>query len=295
MASIPYRNFERALLELTTDVVIAKYVGYNILEIELIEYEFIVLDRVLGSATDSIFVYEHSNLLTTIVLVDSDGEVVGELVDDSEPEVLPLNPGSVYLLPLIRISTVYARRAHDDLFWFSSQIAIDLNNIANSTMSFGPLFEHSTGFDFNVDATQEQIISYVYELTKNNPPGRSIIRSPHIEDIVNESPNVVVVEIGEPRFLASELEHGGGSDIDVATDSYYAKVVQVLKGSLGTGDEIEINFFAETVFTGERHIVAIEPFSPGSIWFNFTSRNSLFSINQLNEILTIIEQGASED
>jgi len=284
----PYYNFERALREITTDVVIAQYVGHKILEVELIEYEFVVLGRLLGNATDRIYVYEHYKQVITIV--DSDGEVIEDLLHDPEQDVFPFDPDTEYLLPLRRISTVYARRINENIFWFASRIIIDLNDVTNSTISSGPLSEHSTGFNFNKNATRSKIIWYVYARTRLNPPARDIIRSEAIKDIINESPHIVVIEIGEPRFLASELEHGGGSDISVATDSYYVTVNRILKGSLRVGDEIEIKFFAETVFTGEQHIVAIEPISQGSSWYNLTSRNSLFRLGQFDEIITIIKR-----
>ena len=54
------------------------------------------------------------------------------------------------------------------------------------------------------------------------------------------------------------------------TDIYYATVLQVLQG--------------------EQHIVAVRPIEEGSMWFEFTSRNSLFRMDQLEEILLILDQ-----
>jgi hypothetical protein len=48
-------------------------------------------------------------------------------------------------------------------------------------------------------------------------------------------------------------------------------------------------FFSDTVFQGEQHIVAVERISEGSSSFNFTSRNSLFSMDQLDENMEILD------
>jgi hypothetical protein len=47
-------------------------------------------------------------------------------------------------------------------------------------------------------------------------------------------------------------------------------------------------FGADTVRTGELHIVAVEPLTVGSSTYEFTSKNSLFSMDQLDEIMAII-------
>jgi hypothetical protein len=290
------RTFEEALLELTTDVVVVKYVGHRPFGRHLIEYEFEVLERVLGNVTDRIFVYAHHGAGggTVIVYYSEDDEkkenLNGEHYSDKDlrPKGLIFSPDTEYLLPLYRISNVYATKINEDGFWFSHKTVIDLNNISGSTKDSGRLTERSTGFDFNGDVAREQIISYVRELTKNNPPAKDFIRSEEIEDIINGSANVLVVEIKEPHFLASESNHGGGTDTRAAVDDYFTTVLHVLKGDFNIGDEIEISFFAETVFIGEQHIVAIE--LSGGGWYNLTSRNSLFRMDQLDEIMAIISQ-----
>ena len=51
-----YMTFEEALL-LSSNVVVAQYVGYRNFGDETIEFEFAVLESVLGDSADRIFVY----------------------------------------------------------------------------------------------------------------------------------------------------------------------------------------------------------------------------------------------
>ena len=162
-------------------------------------------------------------------------------------------------------------------------LLINLDDLQRSTMYDESLSLHAT--DLNFDScrlSRRKILSYVREKTANNPPGREHIRSEYIEDIVNGSPYILIVEINEPRSLST-----GGSDW-METDIYYCTVIQSLKGDLEIGFEFRGIFFANTVFTGEQHIYATEQLEDGSILFILTSRNSLFRMDQLDEIMEII-------
>jgi hypothetical protein len=63
----------------------------------------------------------------------------------------------------------------------------------------------------------------------------------------------------------------------------------VLKGNLLAGDIINITFFGDTVAIGEKHIVTtsviceIDP-----IWHQFSTRDALFSLNDLETIIDIL-------
>ena len=286
--STAYRTFENALRHLTTDVVIAQYVGHSFVGTILIEYEFIVLDRIVGNATDRIFVLQRYD--RPRAFIEEDGMLFASLDYDYIPAVMSLNSDTEYLLALFGRNLVYNTRINEDVFGFGHEIVIDLNDISNSTMDSGLISEHSTGFDFNRDVTREEIISYVYELTKDNPPGRSFIRSNILEEILEGASNVLVVEITDPISLARDFDLDE-SNWKVPTDAYKAKVIQILKGDYYTeiGDEITIIFFAETVFPGEHHLLAVEPVSEGSFNYDLTARTSLFEMEQLEEIMTIIK------
>jgi len=105
------------------------------------------------------------------------------------------------------------------------------------------------------------------------------ITSNNLEDIINGSPNVLLIEI-------NELE--SPTDERMQNDIYYITVVEVLKGDLQVGDLLRIIFFADTVRPGETHIVSVAPVSPYPYFQVFTSRYSLHSMAQRDEIVTII-------
>ena len=96
----------------------------------------------------------------------------------------------------------------------------------------------------------------------------------------------MIVEINEPRRLVSAQVTRDWME----TDIYHATVVRALKGNLDAGLRVDVEFFADTVQTGEQHIVVVERLTRGSTTFIFTSRNSLFRMDQLDEILEIIGQ-----
>lgn len=277
--SVSYRHFtfEEAVTELTTDVVVAQFVRQRQFGENLIEFEFAVTERILGTAADRIFVYEESNLIATVI--GGEREIV------FRPGDMTFNLETEYLLPLIKHSTIYSK-THEDGYLFVSNIAIDLNAPFNSVMYNEPLSQHTNQIDFNNDVSRDRIISYIDELTKNNTPSKNeFIRSDVMNDIISESPYVWVIEINEPFRLSSEQSTTDWMD----TDIYYGTVLQVLKGDTSIGYEFTMIFFADTVKPGEHHIVAIESPREGSTNYRFTSRNSLFNIEKLEEIKLLLE------
>jgi len=187
------------------------------------------------------------------------------------------------MLPLIAIAHPFAN-THDDGFAFIRNIVIDLDSPVRSVMYSESLSQHSENLNFESYVSRAEIVSFVGDLMRDNPPGRNIIRSEAVEDIINESPYILVVEINEPLSLFHEQPITDG----LFTDLYYVTVENLLKGNIDVGREIVIEFPADTVFEGERHTVAVVPIREGSNWFEFTSRNSLFQMDQLNEILQIL-------
>jgi len=279
-ASLDYLTFDDALVQFATDVVIVRYIGSRPFGQNLTEFEFVVIERILGDAAERIFVYSDSNVSTHVSGI---------------PRPVAYRPGDLtfrhetnYMLPLIAINHPHAN-THEDGFRFINNIVIDLDNPLNSIMYSEPLSLHSERLDFNERISRNEIVSHVAELTQYNLPGRSIIRSQVIDDIVIESPFVLTVEINEPIRLSNEQLTTDW----MATDIYYVTIVKVLKGDISVGREIAVIFSANSVFSGEVHTVAIEPIADGSNWFRFTSRNSLFNVNQLDKIMSIIENNLS--
>ncbi|MCL2367852.1 MAG: hypothetical protein FWC72_02555 [Oscillospiraceae bacterium] len=263
-----------------TDMVIAQYVGHRPFGDHTTEFEFLVLDRVVGNAADRIFVYmDH-------MFADIRGGGWGAAYRRG---ALTFSPETEYLLPLIRFRSPYAK-TQDEAFFFINNLVVDLHEPANSVMYGEPLSLHSTGFDFNAPVSRYEIISYVSELTRDiSPPAwePEPIRSTAMEEIIHESPYVLLVEVNEPLRLSSEQAF---TDF-MLTDLYLVTILRVLKGDLNVADserEFMVIFFADTVLPGEQHIVAVVPIEPGSPWFEFTSRDSLFRMDQLDEIMTIL-------
>lgn len=271
-AMIDQRELESLLSEFATDVVIARYVGHRPFG-GLTEFEFVVSEVVVGTAPETIFIYV------------AGGMEIGFLEgyeDVPRPGEFSFSPEVDYLLPLIRIDSAYSI-THQDGFVFIREIIIDLENPSNSTLYGAPLYLHT---DLTLDGSipREDIIAHVYEFTKDNVATMGAIHSDNMEDIITGSPYVLVVEIGQPRRLASEQ---AVTDWGL-TDLYYVTVVESLKGDLEVGDDMVILFHADTVFPGERHIVATRPVVEGYHWHEFTSRHSLFQMEQLDEMMLIL-------
>lgn len=281
-ASFMYMTFEEAVTSFATDVVIAQYVGSRPFGTSLTEFEFIVLDRILGYAADRIFVYADND-----VSVDVFGT---ELSVSYMPGNLMFIHGTTYMLPLIRVSRAHTN-IQDEGFTFIRDIVINLDNPAMSRMYSEDLFSHSSYLDFDTmnfaraDITSF-LVSYVADLTRYNTPSRGIISSSAIETVVYESPYILLIEIGNPLRLSNEQAN---TDL-MATDLFYITIISALKGNVVTTYDTVMIFVADTVSQGERHVVAVEPISKGSSWFQLTSRISLFSAEQTNEVTQILSQ-----
>ena len=269
-----HMTFEEAILD-ATDVVKVQYVGSRPHGRTVTEFEFIVLDRVVGNAADRIFVYAsrgHGSIL------DAEANISFSMDD------LSFSLGTTYLLPLIEVWQPHTT-AHEDGYLFIRNIIINLDDPAQSTMFSQSLFHDAVGLDFSsTTLSSNQVVSYVADITKNNPPSTSYIRSHNIEEIIKGSPYVLIVEINEPFSLNRDRP----SDW-MQTDIYYFTVVRSLKGDIGYIYEFMV-FFADTVRPGEQHIVAVRSLGEGSLSYEFTSRNSLFNMSQLDEIMEILNR-----
>jgi len=278
MFSYEYLTFEEVVLEFATDVVIAQFIGQRPFGNNLTEFEFAVQDRVLGNAADRIFIYAER---THAHVTGTEREVA------FEPGVLSFEAGIDYLLPLIRITSPYANTHEDGFTFIRNFIVINLDAPSDSVMYSEPLALHATGLDFNARTLEsEQILTYVAELTADNSPAIEPIRSELLQDIIHESPYILLVEINEPLRLSRQQ----ATTDWMRTDIYYVTVIQSLKGDYTTSEEGDfvVIFFADTVSPGEQHIVAVRPIDEGNYWHRFTSRNSLFSVDQMNEILSLL-------
>jgi len=256
-----------------TDIVVVEFVEKRSFGQSAMEFEFIVHERVFGDAADRIFVY----------IINDNNRFYAS-------HELSFTVGTQYLLLLDRVVDVYSA-FHQDGFFFLENIIIDLDAPVRSTMNNEPLTQHSTGINFNSrNLTRDAIVSYVGALSQNNTLAREIIWSEDLEKIITGSPYVLTLDIGKPRRLASE----GLLPEIIYTDIYYTTIVEVLYGDKRVGevgDTLRVIFFGDTVFSGERHTVSIEPLLPQDTFFYiFTSPHSLHTEDQLPEILQIIER-----
>jgi hypothetical protein len=97
-----YLSFEQALLR-STDIVIVNYVGQRPFGEHLIEIEFEVIDRILGNAADTIFVYA----------TNTQASVIGG-TSYHQGEV-SFTGGTNYLLALSRLVGAI-NRTHEDAY-----------------------------------------------------------------------------------------------------------------------------------------------------------------------------------
>ena len=274
-ALIIYRTLEETA-ERATDVVIARYVTHRPFGLGTTEFEFVVEEKILGSAADRIFVYMQNNPMTS---------VIGGKPTENE---ISLSTTTRYLLLLERIVSTRAA-THEEGFWALGNLVIDLYNPTMSTMYNEPISQHSSGMDFNSSGlSRDMILSYIRDLTRYNTPSRAPLRSDSIEAIIDGSPYVAIVEVGEPWSLARDAGPPYGM---VPTDIFHTTVVEVLKGDMEVGDVLRVGFPVDAVAQGEQHIIAIEPVSRAPTYFHMlTTRGdrSLFSLSQLEEILSIL-------
>ena len=269
-----YITFEEAISEFATHVVIAEYIGSEQFRNNLMVYEFLVLDHILGETSDRIFVYKPYGWDISVTYNYRD--------IDFGYEDLKFTRNVKYMLPLISINDPYSE-LHKDGFQFIRNIAVNLDNLEGSTMYSEPLVLHSTFLDEELLASPnavDEFMVYIERLVEDIEPEFEVIVSDDMDTIIEESPYVMVVEIGEPFMLAGQYG---------ITDMFYVTVLQSIRGEMPIHSELVITFFANTVYTGEQHIVATVPIDKGSSWHIFSSSNSLFGIEQLEEMLGINE------
>jgi len=273
-ASAGMESFEEIISEFATDIVVVQFVEERPFGNRLMEYEFIVIERIRGNAPDRILIY---------------AEIVPP---DFQPPIpnLEFNTDTEYLLPLIKINSAYAN-THPEGFAFLERIVIDLNNPENSTGYDVSAFQHL--IDVNTTSTEnftvQSMVSHFRNIPDQSSTSFEVIRSENIKDIINGSPFVLVVEIKEMRRPTTINDW-------MSTDFFYCTIIDILKGDESirdVGDNFRILFFADTVQIGERHIVAVVPVDVGSFSHSFTSPHSLFSMAQLDEIVAILEEAGT--
>ncbi|MDR2589503.1 MAG: hypothetical protein LBC71_00705 [Oscillospiraceae bacterium] len=274
--SVIYQDFDETLHS-STDIVMVNYIGHKPFGDNLIEYEFIVIDRILGSAESTIFVYIESN---NVSVIKSGGNIDYNLAETM------FDVGIDYVIVLKRLQGAMLK-THEDGYLLINNLIINMDTPSLSTMYNEPLSRHSTRLNFaSANISENQITQYIKNETVNNIQMEQPIRSDNIVEIIGKSPYIVIINIEEPRRLVNQQVTKDWME----TDIYFVSIERVLKGIIDNAIDIEVSviFLADMVKTGEQYIVAVDRIEESSNTFELTTKNSLFDIRQLDEILTLL-------
>lgn len=291
-AQIDPLTFEEIFL-LSTDVVVAQFVGYRRMGRFTEELEFRVSERILGDAADTIFVYfVHRDVLFYPGIAEPNIELFAHQFEE----------GVNYLLPLFRNMSVVTNR-HDDAYSFiaGNCILINLDNPDQIMVRSENILFHSTELDFSSRGLSGmEVLSYVQQAINDdlefhaeqegvneNAHSPIVIRSNDVSEIVNGSPTIVEIEANQ---LVSTIDNCLFSH-----NIYIVTVTRSLKGSFELGYVFDILVPLNSMSLEGRYIVAIDSnsnrlTSRGYYSYPLTSRNSVFPMEyeqQIGEILGI--------
>ncbi len=253
-ASIIYETFEE-LIETATDVVKGKIIKKEVIG-DSVEYEVEVLERYKGEAVkENIFIKTRNN--------DEDKR---------------FKEGKEYYFIVERRRSVYFE--HDTYIYSGAELYFPAENIKESTAYHQPLTEHS---DIPDDFDEEIFVEYIKRIinTRNGKNrlfyGVDYTEANDLKTIITEADYVIEVEpFDEYETISTE------------TDIYFCEVISVLKGNLDDKKEIEVIFPIDTVEKGEKYLLALKQSETGR--YLFSSKNSLLDLDQVDEILSYINQ-----
>ena len=276
-----YKTFEELVLDGATDVVIAQYVRSQPFGDGYTEFEFKVSERLLGDATDRIFVYMYTGSAHVHGASRHIHYTPGDLVFEH---------GIDYLLPLGRMFTLHPTNPRDgDIFIFLRQTVINLDYPEESNMFSEALDYHVEGMDFTEDVDSGLIIGFVESLTEMVDTSRIwrqiIIDSSDVYEIITYSPYVLVIKLDE---LFSS-----GTSIWVSTDIFHITVIEELKGT-GLHHQYQqyVTLPLGVANVGDVLIIGAQRIGDTTTeWFDLTtsSNYAIFNIEQLDEIRAILE------
>jgi hypothetical protein len=260
-----YVTFDKCF-DYATDVVKAKCIDI-ITTGQSTEYEFEVIKRFLGEEVENnIFVYVPYDI------TDTDPKVVY-----SDWKAVNYEINSEYYLILSRHCNVY--RGKDKYLDYSGDIYIPAFDISKATYYNDPLTAHSSAASLS---TEQELVEHIIECIDKRDPkiARVCVGAPYIKEtdtqsVISKSEFVLRIKIGEKM-------HDDNSEI---CQVFECNVISNLKGNITVGKNIEVAFFPDTVSTGTEYIVALTPFYENELdTFVFSSKNSLFSVDDLEEI-----------
>jgi len=153
-------SFEEAVLNRATNIVVVNYLGSRMIDNTWLEFEFAVVENILGETTERIMV--HVDVTTETHLLGH-----GSHSHHNQREALGFQRNVNYLLPLTNINDPYFDFnlwTANDIFVFIRGIAVNLNNPIESVMYGENLNEHIDGVNLLARDAYDQIIELVEEL-----------------------------------------------------------------------------------------------------------------------------------
>lgn len=273
-----YVTLEDCISE-ATDIVKAKCI--NVIEKpENVEYEFWVTENFLGENKDTnIFVFVQPEQMVEII---SGSQKVNE--NDNYQENLKYTAGSEYYLILMKYIDVYYD--HDKYMVSYSAPFIPAADISSSSMYGESLLKHSSAKTLS---TEEDLCAHITkcisEIDWSERSGYYGI--PYITDtdttaIIEKSTYILKIKITEQKYA----EKKGNKNI------YLCTVTETLKGEVKENETIGVEFFPDTISIGEEYIVALNDvdYTATPQTYIFSSKNSLFSTAEYENILEILNQ-----
>lgn len=278
---VEYMSFE-GCIKASTDIFKGRCIGI-IEHTEVIEYEFSVTERFLGEDTNSsVFVYARRRSYT---YTNPEGEVV--TVINGLEETPNYEIGSEYYMMLSRNISVYYE--HDRYYPTSAGLYIPADDISNSTMHGGEsLLAHSELEKLDTEQElRDYILKIISDFELDSKPlytGDPYILATDMKSIIEGSEYVVKIKIQSQKYADSK--HGN-------KDIYLCIVTDSLSGGLERDEIIGVTFFPDTVSVGEEYILAVNLVLDTATpkLYHFSSKNSLFSLSQYDEIKEFINKG----
>ncbi len=186
-------------------------------------------------------------------------------------------PGQSYVLLLTCFRSVYRDY---DLFFIQGGLYIPVAGVSKARMYGQPLHEH-----IDLTKTQAESFSQVERYiirqcatgsSKGIYSGYEYIQSSELSEILTQSPYVLRLE---PISFVQHREYN-------CAERYKCKVVTTYKGNIEK-EEIEVDFFADTVVIGDEYIVALSNTAIDYI-YRFSAKGSLISLDQEQDVLAVL-------
>ena len=265
-----YMTFEQ-LTDKATDIVKGRCVNAIVHE-SYIDYEFEVINRYLGeNVNTNIFVYVPARNVSVL-----EKDLSYKLQD------ICYSVGSEYYLILSRRVDVYLE--HDRYMNVGANIYLPASDYSSWTM-YGDTIENHTSID-NLN-NEKLLVDYFTSIANRKTRedaamygGFSYITSDAISSIISNSHHVLKVTI------SNEVYKGIAQD----RNTFDCLVTATLKGNVAVNSTVRIVFPKDSVTEGMQCIVAlteIDNVTPRT--FLFSSKNSLFSVDEIDTVIGYIE------